>query len=422
MNIRTSILGLACGAILASSLATMTGCDGADEATEQTTSAETIRSANVALTLQDESGARIGEGSGILISPRLVLTAAHLVSGKTKWSVKTADGKTANGVRGVTYDWLVYNSSKSHPRKHDVAVIYLDRPIRLAEYPKVASAPLAAGAAGTRIHGSGASFTTIPSTFTRIKTFPNSYVTEMGKGETLDTGGAVLDARNHIVGVATGQGMTTGKLYIARVDGVSGWVQEQTNNCDSGKDDPYKDPVVVKTYTPPSSSGTSGTTSSTSSSSGTTTSSSSGITSSSSGTTSSSSGTTTSSSGSTTSSSGNPETCEERTSGNCYGQCTTSTSSSSSSSSTSSSGSNPIDPPPATSSGVTSSSTSSSSSSSGGVDDSPCTDPDDDPESCPPDPDGCEGPQCGGGVPDQNTNYGACACSGNGSNDDSDVR
>ena len=57
------------------------------------------------------------------------------------------DGKTtATGVRGLTYDWMRYDSQKAHPRKHDVAVIYLDRPINLSSYPQLASGKVAAGA------------------------------------------------------------------------------------------------------------------------------------------------------------------------------------------------------------------------------------------------------------------------------------
>ena len=36
----------------------------------------------------------------------------------------------------------------------------------------------------------------------------------------------------------------------------------------------------------------------------------------------------------------------------------------------------------------------------------------DDSEACPPDPDGCTGPTCGGGKPDNRIDYGGCACGG----------
>src|SRR4051794_10051681 len=134
------ILGV-CGAILVGALGAAVGCSAPDTDVAGT-SAQTVSAASVALTLFDESGARVGEGTGVLVAPSLVLTSAHLISGKSRWTVKTADGKTATGVRGVTYDWMLYNSNKSHPRKHDVGVIYLDQPIHRDVYPTLAAGKL----------------------------------------------------------------------------------------------------------------------------------------------------------------------------------------------------------------------------------------------------------------------------------------
>lgn len=43
-----------------------------------------------------------------------------------------------------------------------------------------------------------------------------------------------------------------------------------------------------------------------------------------------------------------------------------------------------------------------------------CQGPEDNPEICPPEPEGCQGPTCGGGTPDTTIDYGNCACGGMG--------
>src|SRR5690348_16664683 len=111
------ILGGMCGAVLLGALGSVTAC-GSPEGETAGSSAQAVTAANVAITLHDASGARVGEGSGVLIAPRLVLTSAHLVAGQARWTVRTVSGKTASAARGLTYDWMPYNSDKAHPRKN----------------------------------------------------------------------------------------------------------------------------------------------------------------------------------------------------------------------------------------------------------------------------------------------------------------
>ncbi|MBX3264314.1 MAG: hypothetical protein KF782_31875, partial [Labilithrix sp.] len=227
--IGSRVLGAACAAILISSLGTLAGCGTADEKTEGAT-AQTIQAASVSLVLHDANGTRVGEGSGILIAPRVVLTSGHLIAGMARWTVTSADGKTkVNGVRGMTYDWMNYNSDLSHPRKHDVGVIYLDRPIQLAAYPTLSEQRVAASSKGSRVRGTGSSFEMLPATFDRFKTFPHAFITDLNPGETLDTGGAVVNEKNEIIGLVTGRGHTTGKLHIARVDDLVSWLSPKVS-------------------------------------------------------------------------------------------------------------------------------------------------------------------------------------------------
>ena len=128
------VLGAAGVGVLVSCLGALAAC-GSPSSDEENASRRTaaLESANVTIDLFDANGTKVGEGAGVLIAPNLVLTSGHLIAGKAKWTITTADGKkTVNGTRGLTYDWMEYNSLKSHPRKHDVGVIYLDKPIQLA--------------------------------------------------------------------------------------------------------------------------------------------------------------------------------------------------------------------------------------------------------------------------------------------------
>jgi len=47
-----------------------------------------------------------------------------------------------------------------------------------------------------------------------------------------------------------------------------------------------------------------------------------------------------------------------------------------------------------------------------------CLGPSDNSDLCPPEPDGCTGPTCGGGIPDDEIDYGSCACTGSGGGGD----
>jgi hypothetical protein len=260
--------------------------------------AQAVSAASVSIVLMDEHGTRVGEGSGVLIAPRLVLTSGHLITGKSKWLVTSADGKTkVTGSRGLTYDWMKYDSNKAHPRRNDIGVIHLDDSIRLDAYPKLVSDKAADGAKATRIRGTGAGFQTIETQLARVQSAPNSYLSLLGTGETLDTGGAVYDDRG-IVGIVSGRGMTTGKLYVARTDALTKWLAPKLV-CASG--------TSVRTYAPaapkPEDCDDAGSTSSSSSGG-------------------SSSGTNASSSSSGNNpGGGGPDNCSEDNDGHCSGSC-----------------------------------------------------------------------------------------------------
>ncbi|MCW5834643.1 MAG: trypsin-like serine protease, partial [Labilithrix sp.] len=217
------LLGAVCASILAGSLGALAACGGTPDAKEPTT-AQAVSAASVSIALFDEHGTRVGEGSGVMIAPRLVLTSGHLISGKHRWVVTSADGKQqVTGSRGMTYDWRTYDSDKAHPRRRDVGVIHLDESIKLSAYPKLVAERSASGTKATRVRGSSGGFQQHDMTLERVRSSPNAWLADGQPEEALDTGGAVYDARG-ILGVVSGRGMTTGKLYVARVDGLVKWL------------------------------------------------------------------------------------------------------------------------------------------------------------------------------------------------------
>jgi len=90
---------------------------------------------------------------------------------------------------------LEYNSLKSHPRKTDIGVIYLDKPIQLPSYPQLATTKSATGASAMRVRHLGGNFELVAQKLSNIRTFPHAYATEMSNSETVNTGGAVINEK-----------------------------------------------------------------------------------------------------------------------------------------------------------------------------------------------------------------------------------
>src|SRR5262249_10797897 len=186
------ILGAACAGILLSSIGTLTACSNHSDAKDESV-AQTVNKASVTIALTGEDGAQEGTGSGVLLAPQLVLTSGHLISGRTKWVVTAADGTKVTASRGLTYDWRMYTADQAHPRRNDVGILYLDKPIKLSAYPRLADSRAAEGSLATRLHNTGARFEAFDITLHRDQGAPNSYLTDFPGSETLNTGAPVVN-------------------------------------------------------------------------------------------------------------------------------------------------------------------------------------------------------------------------------------
>jgi hypothetical protein len=70
--------------------------------------------------------------------------------------------------RAYAYDWQ--NTGVAEPRLHDLAVLVLDSPIRLREYPTIATRPVAEHTSAVRIHRNGdGDFDMLPADLTSAK-------------------------------------------------------------------------------------------------------------------------------------------------------------------------------------------------------------------------------------------------------------
>jgi hypothetical protein len=236
MRARARILVVATGCTVAA----LAACSDPEETTEVEVR-NTAQASSVAVSLLDANGNSVGSCSGTLVSPHLVLTAGHCVASVESFRVESkALGEKTSAAIAVT-PWKDFGSSYSHPDHADVALIRLDSPMRLDSYPKLATSRAPDATKAIRFHrksrGGDVGTSEVTLTNGATKGFRLTYVTDIAKGEYLDTGGAVLDARTGtILGIVSARGRTTGLLYIARVDGFASWIAKSID-CASRDDD-----------------------------------------------------------------------------------------------------------------------------------------------------------------------------------------
>lgn len=94
-----------------------------------------------------------GGCSGVLVAPRIVLTAGHCIAGSRAWGIYApfAGGHGQISNHAEMFDWYDYEAAgETYPTHlHDIGIIVLDDPIELATYPVLASEPAEHGSWAT---------------------------------------------------------------------------------------------------------------------------------------------------------------------------------------------------------------------------------------------------------------------------------
>jgi hypothetical protein len=179
--------------------------------------------------------------SGTLVSPLVVLTAAHCADGSNgaRVTVAGASSSTAEVADVFVYDWG--DDVAHHAQEHDLALLILRQPLHAGSYARVSTDE----ALGQDVSIVGRSSRDGAWGVDAIRTDRLRLSTDAPTGRPFaalvaaritDAGGAVRRADGAVVGVVMGQGKDSGAGYVGRVDDplIQPWVDAVVALADRG--------------------------------------------------------------------------------------------------------------------------------------------------------------------------------------------
>jgi len=231
------------GLVLA--VAAMAGCVGSPDATDgdQADSIDPSDSAIVGGTAAnvfpesvliygavDETG---GDAcSGVLIAPRVVLTAGHCIPGPHSWTI---DAPFAGNQEVTTTSAAIYDYQGNTPTTHDIGLIFLPSAIKLSKYPTLAATPIADGTKIVnigRVQNGQLSWNQlfVSKAASARSAVNDGYVTSYAVDSAIvqpgDSGGPDMVAGTHKI-VAVNSAVGNNFEVLARVDLLKSWITAQ---------------------------------------------------------------------------------------------------------------------------------------------------------------------------------------------------
>jgi V8-like Glu-specific endopeptidase len=169
--------------------------------------------------------------SGALVAPQVILTAGHCVDGHSRWEVHVGNAVQVSTSSAV-YDWNEKGATTVNPNHHDIGLVFLSAPIKLATYPTLSKTKVADN---TKVLNVGRVLNGVvqagayqaPATITAADKigYPFDYMSPVVI-QPGDSGGPVfLNGTHTIVAVNSGAGGST--QVLARVDLLADWLAAQ---------------------------------------------------------------------------------------------------------------------------------------------------------------------------------------------------